>query len=283
MGDADGADLAAGRAARARTTSTRRTSRREREQVLHREWFCVGRLSSLRLGPADRQSRAVVDVAGESRAGHPRRPGRAARVRTTSAGTAARRSCRPSPAASRRSRAARQRCAAPTTRGPTTSTAGCCVLRTPRTSTTSTPAAFGLHPVAVGVLGRVPVPAPDASGGRAVGRRCSVPRQHVSRATRWTCWSPARRLTYDVAANYKVVAGELQRVLPLRPACTPSWRGWCRRSAGGGSDLDWDAGIPHREGAWTFTMTGTTDRRAVPRPGRRREGAAQGRAASTRT
>ena len=30
--------------------------------------------------------------------------------------------------------------------------------------------------------------------------------------------------------------------------------------AGGGSDLDWDHGIPHREGAWTFTMTGTTDR-----------------------
>ena len=30
------------------------------------------------------------------------------------------------------------------------------------------------------------------------------------------------------------------------------------------SDLDWDHGIPHREGAWTFTMTGTTDRAPLP-------------------
>ena len=29
----------------------------------------------------------------------------------------------------------------------------------------------------------------------------------------------------------------------------------------GGSDLDWDRGIPHREGAWTFTESGTTQRR----------------------
>jgi len=28
----------------------------------------------------------------------------------------------------------------------------------------------------------------------------------------------------------------------------------------GGMDLDWDRGVPHREGAWTFTMSGTTDR-----------------------
>ena len=33
---------------------------------------------------------------------------------------------------------------------------------------------------------------------------------------------------------------------------------------GGGADLDWDAGIQHREGAWTFTMTGTTDRAPLP-------------------
>jgi Rieske 2Fe-2S family protein len=30
--------------------------------------------------------------------------------------------------------------------------------------------------------------------------------------------------------------------------------------SGGGSDLDWDAGVPHREGSWTFTMTGSTNR-----------------------
>ena len=35
--------------------------------------------------------------------------------------------------------------------------------------------------------------------------------------------------------------------------------------AGGGGGLDWDDGVPHREGAWTFTMTGTTDPRAAAR------------------
>ena len=30
----------------------------------------------------------------------------------------------------------------------------------------------------------------------------------------------------------------------------------------GGSELDWDRGVPHREGAWTFTETGTSRRRA---------------------
>jgi len=29
----------------------------------------------------------------------------------------------------------------------------------------------------------------------------------------------------------------------------------------GGSELDWDRGIPHRDGAWTFTETGTSNRR----------------------
>ena len=33
---------------------------------------------------------------------------------------------------------------------------------------------------------------------------------------------------------------------------------------GGGGDLDWDAGIPHREGTYTFTLTGTTTRAPFP-------------------
>jgi Rieske 2Fe-2S family protein len=32
----------------------------------------------------------------------------------------------------------------------------------------------------------------------------------------------------------------------------------------GGSNLDWERGIPHREGAYTFTTSGTTQRRAFP-------------------
>lgn len=46
---------------------------------------------------------------------------------------------------------------------------------------------------------------------------------------------------------------------------TPSSWSWCRHSgSGGGSELDWESGIPHREGAWTFTASGTTNRRPFP-------------------
>ena len=40
------------------------------------------------------------------------------------------------------------------------------------------------------------------------------------------------------------------------PACTPSWCGWCRRSAAAAATSTGTAGIPHREGAWTFTAIG---------------------------
>jgi Rieske 2Fe-2S family protein len=69
--------------------------------------------------------------------------------------------------------------------------------------------------------------------------------------------------TYDVAANYKVLLenyNECYHCGPVHPELcrlVPSF-------AGGGDDLDWDAGIPHREGAWTFTTTGTTTRAPLP-------------------
>jgi Rieske 2Fe-2S family protein len=74
----------------------------------------------------------------------------------------------------------------------------------------------------------------------------------------------ARSIRYDVAANWKallenynecyhcaVVHPELCRVVPA----------FKRR---GGSELDWDSGIPHRDGAFTFTLSGTTDRAPFP-------------------
>ena len=70
-------------------------------------------------------------------------------------------------------------------------------------------------------------------------------------------------LTYDVAANWKVLAenyNECYHCGPVHPELSrlvPSF-------AGGGRGLDWDAGIPHREGAWTFTMSGTTERAPLP-------------------
>jgi Rieske 2Fe-2S family protein len=70
----------------------------------------------------------------------------------------------------------------------------------------------------------------------------------------------ARTIEYDVAANWKVllenynecyhcggVHPELCRVVPA--------------FAKGGLGLDWERGIPHRDGAFTFTFTGKTERK----------------------
>ena len=72
-----------------------------------------------------------------------------------------------------------------------------------------------------------------------------------------------RRFAYDVAANYKVLAENYNECYH----CGPVHPELCRlvpAFAGGGSDLDWDQGVPHRQGAWTFTMSGTTERRPFP-------------------
>ena len=70
-------------------------------------------------------------------------------------------------------------------------------------------------------------------------------------------------LDYDVAANWKVVAENYNECYH----CGPVHPELCRlvpAFTGGGADLDWDAGIEHREGAWTFTTSGTTSRAPLP-------------------
>ena len=70
-------------------------------------------------------------------------------------------------------------------------------------------------------------------------------------------------LTYDVAANWKVIAenyNECYHCGPVHPELVrlvPAF-------GGGGVGLEWEDGIPHREGAWTFTMSGTTSRSPLP-------------------
>jgi glycine betaine catabolism A len=72
-----------------------------------------------------------------------------------------------------------------------------------------------------------------------------------------------RRLRYQVAANWKVILenyNECYHCGPVHPELcdlVPAFRR-------GGGDLDWDAGIPHRDGAYTFTLTGTTNRAPFP-------------------
>ena len=71
----------------------------------------------------------------------------------------------------------------------------------------------------------------------------------------------ARRVTYDVAANWKVVMenyNECYHCAGVHPELCEIVPAFKDR---GGAHLDWDKGIPHREGAFTFTASGTSDRR----------------------
>lgn len=71
----------------------------------------------------------------------------------------------------------------------------------------------------------------------------------------------AQRISYDVAANWKVLLenyNECYHCGPVHPELCRLVPAFKQR---GGSELDWERGIPHREGAWTFTETGTSNRR----------------------
>ena len=71
----------------------------------------------------------------------------------------------------------------------------------------------------------------------------------------------ARRIVYEVEANWKVILenyNECYHCGPVHPELCRLVPAFKQR---GGSELDWERGIPHREGAWTFTETGTTNRR----------------------
>ena len=71
-------------------------------------------------------------------------------------------------------------------------------------------------------------------------------------------------LSYSVASNWKAICENYNEcyhcggVHPELCSIVPAFR-----EAGGGG-LDWLRGIPHREGAYTFTQNGTTNRRPFP-------------------
>ncbi len=68
------------------------------------------------------------------------------------------------------------------------------------------------------------------------------------------------RIDYAVAANWKVMLenyNECYHCGPVHPELCRLVPAFKQR---GGADLDWERGIPHREGAWTFTGSGTTTR-----------------------
>ncbi len=229
----------------------------ERENVLYRSWFCVGRTTDLCL---DQQSRlAVVDVVGES-----------VLVTSDRKGTlhAAYNVCRH-----------RGSQIVPTTDTATQSSdvkALRCpyhswtydlngnLLKAPHTEdiTDFDSSRFSLHPVGVSRWGGfvfvhlTPADASPLSAELA---------PYAERLSRYPVDTLVTGLSfsYDVAANYKVLAenyNECYHCGPVHPELTrlvPSF-------GSGGQSLDWEDGIPHRDGAWTFTLTGTTNRRPFP-------------------
>jgi len=72
------------------------------------------------------------------------------------------------------------------------------------------------------------------------------------------------QLVYDVNANWKIIMenyNECYHCGPVHPelcALVPAFR------ERGGAGLDWEDGIPHRAGAWTFTTSGTSTRAPFP-------------------
>jgi len=73
-----------------------------------------------------------------------------------------------------------------------------------------------------------------------------------------------KTITYKVNANWKVLCenyNECYHCGPIHPELcklVPAFR------ENGGAGLDWERGVPHREGANTFTVSGTSPRRAFP-------------------
>jgi Rieske 2Fe-2S family protein len=71
-------------------------------------------------------------------------------------------------------------------------------------------------------------------------------------------------INYDVAANWKVICenyNECYHCGPVHPELcrlVPAFR------ENGGANLDWQRGVPHRSGADTFTLSGTSERRSFP-------------------
>jgi Rieske 2Fe-2S family protein len=121
------------------------------------------------------------------------------------------------------------------------------------------PREFALHPVGVGTWGGFVFVHLSPSEATELSDELAPFGDRLRRY-------PLRRLVtglsfaYDVDANYKVLAenyNECYHCGPVHPELTrlvPAF-------GGGARALDWEDGIAHREGAWTFTTTGTSNRR----------------------
>ncbi len=126
-----------------------------------------------------------------------------------------------------------------------------------------TRAELGLHPVGIEQWGGFFFlnlsPSEASSRGYSLGVQLGPVPERVQRYPLSELRSGGR-LVYEVAANWKVLLenyNECYHCGPVHPELCRLVPAFKQR---GGSDLDWERGIPHREGAWTFTASGTTNR-----------------------
>ena len=100
-------------------------------------------------------------------------------------------------------------------------------------------------------LGESPAPSLLEQVGAVVERLSRYPLHDLRRGA---------QLVYDVRANWKIIMenyNECYHCGPVHPelcALVPAFR------QAGGAGLEWNDGVPHRPGAWTFTASGTSTR-----------------------
>jgi Rieske 2Fe-2S family protein len=227
---------------------------REKERILWREWLCAGREEEL----PSAGDYLVVEVAGES----------ILVVRTVDGSLAAHYNV---------CRHRGSRLVAEDSRGALGGTIRCPyhswtytldgALRTaPHLDEEDgfTKASLGLHPAGIEIWGGFfflnLTPAEAASRNYGLFSQLGEIPERLRRyplAELRSGW----RIEYEVEANWKVLLenyNECYHCGPVHPELCRLVPAFKQR---GGSDLDWERGIPHREGAWTFTESGTTTRR----------------------
>jgi len=130
-----------------------------------------------------------------------------------------------------------------------------------------TKAAFSLHPVGLAEWGgfvfvNLASPEATAAGRTLTAQLGSIPDRF--QRYRLEDLRTVKRLVYEVGANWKVIMENYNEcyhcggVHPELCEVVPAFR------QNGGAGLDWDDGIPHRDGAFTFTRTGTSNRAPLP-------------------
>jgi glycine betaine catabolism A len=243
---------------------------REREWIFHRQWFCVGRTEML----PEAGDYLHVDVAGE----------RILVVRTRAGDLSAHYNvCRHRGSRLALGEPVPESCADPGADGRFKGVIRCSyhswtyeldgrVRNAPFLGERADfdPSAFALHPVELDTWGGwifVRLARPDAHGnGHAAPTLAAQLGAIPDRLRRYPLADlrAARRIVYDVAANWKVIlenynecyhcAGVHPELCKIVPAFKKDF----------GLGLDWDEGVPQAEGTFTFTFTGTTDRAPFP-------------------